>query len=56
MRFCALALCLVLGISVQDGWGLPVKSIFVTFPGDVVKNMSDTELAEVSNRRLILSS
>uniref|UniRef100_A0A3Q4AFX9 Matrix metalloproteinase-9 n=1 Tax=Mola mola TaxID=94237 RepID=A0A3Q4AFX9_MOLML len=46
MRFCALAVCLVLGMSVQDGWSLPLKSIFVTFPGDVVKNMTDTELAE----------
>lgn len=56
MRFCALAVCLVLGMSVQDGWSLPLKSIFVTFPGDVVKNMTDTELAEVSNRWLTLSS
>lgn len=47
MRFCAaLAVCLVLGITLQDGWSLPVKSVFVTFPGDVIKNMSDVELAE----------
>lgn len=52
MRLCALAVCLVLGIGVQDGWSLPVKSVFVTFPGDVIKNMSDVELAEVSSRWL----
>lgn len=46
MRFCALAVCLVLGISFQDGWSIPLKSVFVTFPGDVIKNMTDTELAE----------
>lgn len=54
MRVCAaLAVCLVLGISLQDGWSLPVKSVFVTFPGDVIKNMSDVELAEVSSRWLL---
>ncbi|XP_029361733.1 matrix metalloproteinase-9 [Echeneis naucrates] len=46
MRYCALALCLVWGIGMQDGWSLPLKSVFVTFPGDVIKNMTDTELAE----------
>uniref|UniRef100_A0A671YV44 Matrix metalloproteinase-9 n=1 Tax=Sparus aurata TaxID=8175 RepID=A0A671YV44_SPAAU len=46
MRFCALAVCLVLGISIQDGRSLPLKSVYVTFPGDVIKNMTDTELAE----------
>lgn len=55
MRFCALAVCLVLGISIQDGRSLPLKSVFVTFPGDVIKNMTDTELAEVSSRWFILS-
>lgn len=55
MRFCALAVCLVLGISIQDGWSIPLKSVFVTFPGDVIKNMTDTELAEVSSRWFILS-
>lgn len=54
MRFCAaLAVCLVLVITLQDGWSLPVKSVFVTFPGDVIKNMSDVELAEVSSRWLL---
>ncbi|XP_041861112.1 matrix metalloproteinase-9 [Melanotaenia boesemani] len=46
MRCCVLVVCLLLGISVQDGWSLPLKSVFVTFPGDVIKNMTDTELAE----------
>lgn len=55
MRFCALAVCLVLAISIQDGWSLPLKSVFVTFPGDIIKNMTDTELAEVSSRWFILS-
>lgn len=55
MRCCVLAVCLVLGISIQSGWSLPLKSIFVTFPGDVVRNMTDTELAEVSSRWFILS-
>uniref|UniRef100_A0A671YV20 Matrix metalloproteinase-9 n=1 Tax=Sparus aurata TaxID=8175 RepID=A0A671YV20_SPAAU len=39
-------LALVLGISIQDGRSLPLKSVYVTFPGDVIKNMTDTELAE----------
>lgn len=52
MRFCTLALLVVVGISVQDGWSLPLNSVFVTFPGDVVKNMTDIELAEVSDRWL----
>ncbi|XP_005801450.1 matrix metalloproteinase-9 [Xiphophorus maculatus] len=46
MRCCALVVCLLLGIGVQNGWSLPVKSVFVTFPGDVVKNVTDVELAE----------
>ncbi|XP_015234542.1 PREDICTED: matrix metalloproteinase-9 [Cyprinodon variegatus] len=46
MGGCALVVCLLLGIGVQNGWSLPVKSVFVTFPGEVVKNMTDTELAE----------
>lgn len=46
MRCCTLVVCLLLGISMQDGWSLPLKSVFVTFPGDIVKNMTDTELAE----------
>ncbi|KAM9751485.1 matrix metalloproteinase-9 [Menidia menidia] len=46
MRSCTLAVCLFLGISLQDGWSLPLKSVFVTFPGDIIKNMTDMELAE----------
>lgn len=54
MRFsAALAVCLVLGISLQDGLSLPVKSVFVKFPGDIIKNMTDVELAEVSSRWLL---
>lgn len=52
MRLCALAVCLVLGIAVQEGWSHPVKPLFVKFPGDVIKNMSTVELAEVSSRWL----
>lgn len=55
MRCCALTVCLLLGISIQDGWSLPLKSVFVTFPGDIIKNMTDSELAEVSSRWLVLS-
>uniref|UniRef100_A0A672JCF0 Matrix metalloproteinase-9 n=1 Tax=Salarias fasciatus TaxID=181472 RepID=A0A672JCF0_SALFA len=46
MRCCTLVVCLLLGISVQDGWSVPLKSVFVTFPGDILKNKTDTELAE----------
>ncbi|KAK5617233.1 hypothetical protein CRENBAI_009965 [Crenichthys baileyi] len=46
MRCCALVVCLLLGIGLQNGWSLPVKSVFVTFPGDIVKNVTDMELAE----------
>lgn len=53
MRSCALVVCLVLGISVQDGWSAPLKSVFVTFPGDIIKNLTDMELAEVSSRWFI---
>uniref|UniRef100_A0A668A9G8 Matrix metalloproteinase-9 n=1 Tax=Myripristis murdjan TaxID=586833 RepID=A0A668A9G8_9TELE len=45
MRCCALFL-LFLGIHVQDGWSIPLKSVMVKFPGDVLKNMTDMELAE----------
>ncbi|KAK2851325.1 hypothetical protein Q5P01_007601 [Channa striata] len=44
--FTALVVGVVLGISVQDGWSHPLKSVLVTFPGDIIKNISDTELAE----------
>lgn len=53
--FTVLVACIVLGISVQDGWSHPLKSVFVTFPGDIIKNMTDTELAAVSSRWFILS-
>ncbi|KAM8864717.1 matrix metalloproteinase-9 isoform 2-T2 [Spinachia spinachia] len=46
MRCCVLAVSLILGMSIRDGWSLPLKSVFVTFPGDIIKNMTDTELAE----------
>ncbi|XP_034732504.1 matrix metalloproteinase-9 isoform X1 [Etheostoma cragini] len=46
MRCCALAVCLFLSVSIQEGWSLPLKSVFVTFPGDIIKNMTDMELAE----------
>ncbi|KAM3618097.1 uncharacterized protein V6R79_015474 [Siganus canaliculatus] len=46
MRCCVLAVCLILGVSMQQGWSVPLKSIFVRFPGDIVKNMTDSELAE----------
>ncbi|KAG7283873.1 hypothetical protein CRUP_034060 [Coryphaenoides rupestris] len=37
---------LVLGMCTMETWGLPVRSVFVTFPGDVVKNMTDIEMAD----------
>ncbi|KAG7520331.1 matrix metalloproteinase-9 [Solea senegalensis] len=46
MRGCALVVCLVLGIGLQEGWSLPLKSVSVTFPGDILKNMTDKQLAE----------
>ncbi|XP_008294599.1 matrix metalloproteinase-9 [Stegastes partitus] len=46
MRYCALVACLLLGISVQVIWSVPLKSKFITFPGDILKNMTDSELAE----------
>uniref|UniRef100_A0A3P9PH21 Matrix metalloproteinase-9 n=1 Tax=Poecilia reticulata TaxID=8081 RepID=A0A3P9PH21_POERE len=46
MRCCVLVVCLLLGIGVQNGWSRPVKSVVVTFPGDVIKNVADVELAE----------
>uniref|UniRef100_A0A3P8UH76 Matrix metalloproteinase-9 n=1 Tax=Cynoglossus semilaevis TaxID=244447 RepID=A0A3P8UH76_CYNSE len=38
--------CLALGIGMQPAWSHPLKSVFVTFPGDVTKDMSETELAD----------
>lgn len=46
MRCSAFIVCVVLGICLQNGWTIPLKSVFVNFPGDVVKNMTDMELAE----------
>ncbi|XP_028266235.1 matrix metalloproteinase-9 [Parambassis ranga] len=46
MRCCALVVCLLLGISLQNGWSVPIKTINVTFPGDIIKNMTDMERAE----------
>ncbi|CAL8323303.1 unnamed protein product [Merluccius merluccius] len=37
---------LVLGMCTMETWSLPVKSVFVTFPGDVIKNMTDMEMAD----------
>lgn len=50
MRCCAIVVCLALGIGMQPAWSHPLKSVFVTFPGDVTKDMSETELADVSSR------
>ncbi|KAG5837776.1 hypothetical protein ANANG_G00216280 [Anguilla anguilla] len=50
MRSTVLAL-LVLGTCALGGWCLPLKSIFVTFPGDILKNRTDTELADDYLRR-----
>ncbi|CAN9516183.1 unnamed protein product [Ophioblennius macclurei] len=46
MRCCAAFACLLLGIILQDAWSHPLKSVFVTFPGDILANKTDTELAE----------
>ncbi|NP_001032959.1 matrix metalloproteinase-9 precursor [Takifugu rubripes] len=46
MRSCTLVLLVVLGVTLQDGWSLPIKSVFVDFPGDIIKNMTDIELAD----------
>ncbi|KAM3871838.1 matrix metalloproteinase-9 [Diretmus argenteus] len=45
MRCCALVL-VVWGMCLQDGQSIPLKSVFVTFPKDVVNNVTDTELAD----------
>ncbi|XP_064156111.1 matrix metalloproteinase-9 isoform X2 [Anguilla rostrata] len=50
MRSTVLAL-LVLGTCALGGWCLHLKSIFVTFPGDILKNRTDTELADDYLRR-----
>uniref|UniRef100_A0A8C5BGA1 Matrix metalloproteinase-9 n=1 Tax=Gadus morhua TaxID=8049 RepID=A0A8C5BGA1_GADMO len=45
MRSTAIAL-LVLGMCTMETLSLPVKSVFVTIPGDVIKNMTDVEMAD----------
>lgn len=45
MRLGVLAF-LVLGTCSLRAWCLPLKSVFVTFPGDVIKNMTNTQLAD----------
>ncbi|KAJ8393546.1 hypothetical protein AAFF_G00060190 [Aldrovandia affinis] len=45
MRSGILAL-LVLGTCALGCWGVPLKSVFVTFPGDILKNRSDAEIAD----------
>lgn len=47
MRLSVLAF-VVLGTCALGTWGHPVKSVFVNFPGDVIKNMTDDQLAKVS--------
>ncbi|KAB5567435.1 hypothetical protein PHYPO_G00232710 [Pangasianodon hypophthalmus] len=45
MRTSILAF-MVLGACTLSAWCLPIKSTFVTFPRDLIKNMTDIELAE----------
>lgn len=47
MRSSILAF-MILGACTLSAWCKPIKSIFVTFPGDVINNMTDKQLAEVS--------
>lgn len=42
----AVVAFLVLGMFALGGWCLPVSSVSVTFPGDILKDMTDGELAE----------
>lgn len=37
---------LVLGTCSLRAWSAPLKSVYVTFPGDVIKNMTDNQLAD----------
>ncbi|KAJ8265837.1 hypothetical protein COCON_G00149360 [Conger conger] len=50
MRSTVLAL-LVLGTCALGGWSAPLKSVFVTFPGDILKNRTDAEMADDYLRR-----
>ncbi|KTG46396.1 hypothetical protein cypCar_00003989 [Cyprinus carpio] len=45
MRLGVLAF-LVLGTCSLRAWCVPLKSVYVTFPGDVIKNMTDKQLAD----------
>ncbi|RXN03106.1 Matrix metallo ase 9 [Labeo rohita] len=45
MRLGVLAF-LVLGTCSLRAWCVPLKSVYVTFPGDVIKNMTDIQLAD----------
>lgn len=45
---------LVVGTFTLGAWSVPLKSVFVQFPGDVVKDLSNKELAEVSHTLLKL--
>lgn len=54
MRFGVLAL-LVLGTCSLNVSCVPLQSVFVTFPGDVIKNMTDIDLADVSIPNFISS-
>uniref|UniRef100_A0A673IFN1 Matrix metalloproteinase-9 n=1 Tax=Sinocyclocheilus rhinocerous TaxID=307959 RepID=A0A673IFN1_9TELE len=49
MRLRVLAF-LVLGTCSLRAWCVPLKSVYVTFPGDVIKNMTDTQLADYLKR------
>ncbi|KAI7797823.1 matrix metalloproteinase-9 [Triplophysa rosa] len=50
MRLGVLAL-LVLGTCSLNVWCVPLQSVFVTFPGDVIKNMTDIDLADAYLKR-----
>uniref|UniRef100_A0A8C5CVP7 Matrix metalloproteinase-9 n=1 Tax=Gadus morhua TaxID=8049 RepID=A0A8C5CVP7_GADMO len=43
---CCARTLLVLGMCTMETFSLPIKSVFVTFPGDVIKNMTDVEMAD----------
>ncbi|GAA6106094.1 matrix metalloproteinase-9 [Tachysurus ichikawai] len=45
MRISILAF-MVLGACTLSAWSHPVKSKFVSFPGDILKNMTDIEMAD----------
>lgn len=43
-----VAAFLVLGTCSLTAWCVPLKSVYVSFPGDVIKNMTDIQMADVS--------